>query len=177
MPSPTSTRTPRPTPLPTATRKPTLSPTAAPTQPLTPQIIFLRRGCGTTYTVQAGRPLEIRYGSWVAIGADLANQNAEHLTVRLVLDGELVTGVQQPMVPRLVPSSEIACVTASPADAYGVFYVTQVGPLSAGTHVASVTWILDAQVTDGYDANGDGMPELYGPGELATHEFTIIALD
>jgi len=158
------------TPSPTATRKPTLVPTVAPTWTPTPQIIFLRPRCGTSYTVQADRPLEIRYGSWLAKGVDLAKQNAQHLTVKLVLDGELVAGVQQPVVP----GSEIPCGVGS-ADAYGVFYVTQVGPLSAGTHAVSVTWILDEQVTDGGDVNGDGTPDLYGPGEVFTHQFTIIA--
>ena len=86
-----------------------------------------------------------------------------------MLDGESVAGVQQPVVP----GSAIPC--GASADVYFVFYVTQVGPLSAGTHVASVTWIFDEQVTDGYDANGDGAPELYGPGEVSTREFTIIA--
>ena len=132
------------------------------------QIIFLRPRCGITYTAQAGSQLEIRYGSWLALGEDLAEQNAQHLTVNLVLDGEPVTGVQQPVVP----GSEIPCGASD--DAYGVFYVTQVGPLSAGTHVASVTWIFDEQVTDGGDADGDGVPDLYGPGEVFTQEFTII---
>jgi signal peptidase I len=133
------------------------------------QIIFLRPSCGSTYTVQAGSPLEIRYGSWIAIGEALAIQNAEHLTVELVLNGETVTGVQQPVVPR----SEIPC--GMPLEnAYGVFYVTYVDPLSPGTYIAEVTWILDIAVTDGYDADGDGEPEWYGPGEIFTHEFTII---
>lgn len=180
-PLPTDTPIPSPTPepttaipatetlSPTATRKPTSLPTVAPTRPPTPQIVFLRPRCGTTYTVQAGRPLEIRYGSWLAKGADLDAQNAQHLTVRLVLDGEPVTSVQQPVVP----GSAIPCGTS--AESYGVFYVTQVGPLSAGTHAASVTWIFDEQVTDGADVNGDGTPDLYGPGEVFTREFTIIA--
>jgi hypothetical protein len=163
------TDTPAPTTAPTATRKPTLALTAAPTQPPTPQVIFLRPRCGTTYTVQADRPLEIRYGSWLAKGADLAAQNAQHLTVRLVLDGVPVTGVQQPVVP----GSAFPC--GASAEAYGVFYVAQVGPLSAGTHVASQTFIFDEQVTDGGDYNGDGALDLYGPGEVFTSEFTIIA--
>lgn len=133
------------------------------------QIIFLRPLCGDTYTVQTGSLLEIRYGSWVAIGEDLARQNAEYLTVNLLLNDESVSGVQQPVVS----GSEIPC-GAPPDDAYGVFYVTQVGPLSPGTYTARVTWILDEPVTDGYDADGDGEPDWYGPGELFTHEFTII---
>lgn len=132
------------------------------------QIMFLRPRCGTTYTAQAGSLLEIQYGSWLAFGEDLAKQNAEHLTVNLVLNDETVTGVQQPVVP----GSEIPCGALD--DTYGMFYVAQVGPLSAGSYVARVTWIFDIPVTDGYDANGDGEPDWYGPGEVFTHEFTII---
>ena len=133
------------------------------------QIIYLRPSCGTTYTVQANALLEIGYGGWLAIGEDLAIDNAQHLTVDLVIDGELVSGVQQPVVP----GSEIPCA-APPEDAYGVYYVTQLGSLDAGEHAVSVTWSLDAQVTDGYDSDGDGQLDLYGPGEVATQEFTII---
>jgi hypothetical protein len=133
------------------------------------QIIFLRPRCGDTYTVQANTPLELRYGSWVAIGEDLAQQNADLLTVELALNGEIVTGEKQPVVP----SSEIPCGTPR-EDAYGVFYVAEVGPLTSGTYHAEATWSFDQAVTDGYDADGDGVPEWYGPGEIFTREFTII---
>jgi hypothetical protein len=133
------------------------------------QIIFLRPRCGMTYTAQPNVPLEIRYGSWLALGEELAMQNARHLTVNLVLDGAPVTGIQQPVVP----GSEIPC--GASADAYGVFYIAQVSPLSPGTHTASVTWIFDQEVTDGGDSDGDGVPDVFGPGVVATFEFTIIA--
>lgn len=132
----------------------------------TSQIIFLRPSCGDTYTVQAGGLLEIRYGSWAAIGEDLANQNAEHLTVELVLNGEVVPGIQQPVVP----ASEFPCGTP-PEDAYGVYYIAQVDSLSSGTYLAEVTWTFDQPVTDGYDADGDGVPDWYA-GEL-TREFML----
>ena len=35
-----------------------------------PQTTFLRPSCGDTYSVQADIPLELRYGSWVAIGEE-----------------------------------------------------------------------------------------------------------
>jgi hypothetical protein len=132
------------------------------------QIVFLRPRCGTDYTVQPNIPLEIRYGSWLALGEDLAAQNAEHLTVDFVLDGQPIIGVQQ----LVMPGSEIPC--GALMGAYGVFYIAQVGPLSAGTHTALVTWILDEQVTDGYDTDGDGVPDVYGPGVVFTAEFTIL---
>ena len=131
------------------------------------QVIFLRPSCGDTYNVQANIPLELRYGSWAAIGESLAIQNAEHLTVNLVLDGEPVAGVQQPVIP----ASEFPC-GSPPEDAYGVYYVAQVDALSPGTYVAEVTWIFDEAVTDGYDADGNGEPDWY-EGEF-TREFTIV---
>ena len=99
---------------------------------------------------------------------ELANQNAGHLTVELLLNGETVTGDKQPVAP----ASEIPC-GSPPEDAYGVFYVAQLAPLGPGTYVAQVTWSLDEAVTDGYDADGDGQPNWYGPGVVFTHEFTI----
>ncbi len=142
--------------------------TSTQSQPL--QILFLRPRCAMSYTVQADKPLEIHYGAWGAIGHDLAKENAEHLTVNLVLDGEPATGVQQ----SIVPFSTIPCGTP-PDNSYGVFYVTKIESFSVGTHVATVTFFLDEQVTDGYDANGDGLIDLYGPGEVFNHQFTIIA--
>jgi hypothetical protein len=126
--------------------------------------------CGATYTVPADTPLELHYGAWGAVGKDLAKQNAQHLAINLLLDGEPVHGVQQPVVP----FSNIPCGSPEP-EFYGVFYKAYVGPLRAGTHTASVTFILDEQVTDGYDSDHDGEPDLYGPGEVTTHEFTIVA--
>jgi len=131
------------------------------------QIIFLRPSCGETYTVLTGSLLEIRYGSWVAIDEGYANQNAEHLTVELTLNGELVTGNQQP----IMPASEFPC-GSPPEGAYGVYYVAQVEPLSPGEYAASVTYTFDEPITDGYDADGDGGPDWY-EGEI-TREFTLI---
>ena len=134
------------------------------------QIIFLRPACGDTYTVQAGSALGIRYGSWVAIGEDLASQNAAHLTVELTLNGELVTGDQQP----IMPASEFPC-GSPPEGAYGVYYIAQVEPLRPGEYAASVTYTFDESITDGYDADGDGVPDnYYGPDDVFTREFTII---
>jgi hypothetical protein len=126
------------------------------------QVIFLRSRCGSTYTIQAGSLLEIRYGSWVALGEQLAIDNASHLTVELALNGEIVTNTQKQPV---VPIYEIPC-TSLIENAYGVFYVAHVGPLSSGTYSAEVTWILDDEVFDGSD--------WYGPGVVGTNTFTLI---
>jgi hypothetical protein len=153
---------PQETTAPTSTAMPTLQSSA------TPQIVFLRSRCGTTYDAQAGNPLEIQYGAWLAVGREQAVQNAQHLKVRLVIDGKTVEGIQQPVVAGF----EIPCVAME--GLYGVFYSAKMDSLSKGSHVVKVTWIFDEQVTDGYDANNDGTPDTYGPGEIATEEYTII---
>lgn len=135
------------------------------------QVLFLRQRCGDSYTVQADKPLEIRYGAWGAIGEELAKQNAQHLVVNLILDGKPVSGIQQPVAPF---ASTIPC-GSPPNDTYGVFYIAKIDSLSVGEHTASVTFILNEQVTDGYDSDDDGKPDVYGPGEVFTHQFTIVA--
>lgn len=147
---------------------PTSSPMSTPQPSSTPQIVFLRSGCGTMYHIQVGTPLEIQYGAWLAVGKEQTVQNAQHLSVRLVIDGVTVDGIQQP----IVAGSEIPCVVLK--GLFGVYFRTQVEPLSKGTHVVKVTWIFDEQVTDGYDSNGDGSPDMYGPGEIAIEEYMII---
>jgi len=147
---------------PTSTATPTLQPSP------TPQVVFLRSRCSGTYNVQIGAPLEIQYGAWLAVDREKAVQNAQHLSVRLVIDGETVDGVQQPVVE----GTEIPCVALQ--GLYGVYFSANIDSLSKGTHVVSVTWIFDEQVTDGYDANNDGIPDTYGPGEIGTEDYIVI---
>jgi len=148
---------------PTSTAMPTLQPSV-----VTSQVVFLRSRCSTIYNIQAGTPLEIQYGAWLAVGRERTVQNAKHLSAQLVIDGVTVEGVQQPVVS----GSEIPCVALE--GLYGVFFSAQVEFLSRGSHIAKVTWIFDEQVTDGYDANGDGSPDTYGPGEIITEEYMFI---
>jgi hypothetical protein len=38
--------------------------------------------------------------------------------------------------------------------------------LDPGSHIVEVVIITDIEITDGRDANGDGRPDAFGPGEL-----------
>ena len=147
---------------------PTATAMSTPQPSSTPQIVFLRSRCSSTYNIRAGAPLEFQYGAWLAVDREKAVQNAQHLSVRLVIDGEIVEGTQRPVVA----GSEIPCVALD--GLYGVYFSANIDSLSKGTHIVSVTWIFDEQVTDGYDANGDGTPDNYGPGEIATEEYMIV---
>jgi hypothetical protein len=161
---------PTPTMMPTRTPVPTARPTLAPTVP-PPQVVSLFRWCGTEYTVEAGRRIDLRYGGWVALGADVAEQNGQHLTVELLIDGQPVTGYRLPAAPL----AQLPCgAGAAPEGAFIVLRSATVGPLTSGAHSVQATFILDEAVSDGYDYNGDGQPDFIGPGVLTTQSFTLI---
>jgi serine/threonine protein kinase len=171
-PSATPTALPTNTPRPTPTRLPTNTPTPSPTLAPQPQYVSLSRRCGDTFTVEAGRPIELTYGGWSTVGAELAEQNADRLRIDLLMNGQPITGHRLPAMP----VSQLPCPPADPLEGvYGVLRVTTLAGLAPGTYEMVVTYIATEQITDGYDANGDGQPDLYGPGEIASFVFTVIA--
>ena len=126
----------------------------------------------STFTVEAGRPIELTYGGWSAIGAELAEQNADRLRIDLLMNGQPITGYRLPAVP----TSQLPCPPADVQEGvYGVLRATTLAGLAPGTYEMVVTYIATEQITDGYDANGDGQPDYYGPGEVASAVFTLIA--
>jgi hypothetical protein len=167
-PTPLPTNTPRPTPTRMSTNTPLPSPTLAPQ----PQYVSLSRRCGDTFTVEAGRPIELSYGGWSARGVELAEQNADQMRIDLLMNGQPITGYRLPAVP----VSQLPCPPPDSLEGfYGVLRITTLSGLAPGTYEMVVTYIATEQITDGYDADGDGQPDLYGPGEVGSFVFTVIA--
>ena len=139
--------------------------------------LSINQSCGTTYTVTAGEPFEVHYGEWGALGSELAQDNARHITVRLVVDGQEVAGVQEPIMSCESIVGYFCGVGAGYcADGSSwIIYKTTLGPLSPGEHEVIVTYILDEQISDGYDGNGDGNADTYGPGEWGQRRYSILA--
>jgi serine/threonine protein kinase len=165
-PIPSRTPVPTPTPVPTATPRPTPLPTLA------PQLVNLHRACGAEQVVEAGRPVLVRYGAWVTIGADLANDAPNHMTAELRVDGQLVSGYALPAIP----ASQIPCSQGgAPEDQYAVRWETTLNPLPAGRHDIEVTYVIFEALTDGYDSDGDGQPDIYEPGTPVSQYFTLIS--
>jgi tRNA A-37 threonylcarbamoyl transferase component Bud32 len=163
---PSNTPVPTPTPMPTATPRPTAVPTLA------PQLINLHRACGAEQTVEAGRPILIRYGAWITIGVDLANDTPNHMTVELRVDGQLVSGYALPAIP----ASQIPCSQGgAPEDQFAVRWETTLNPLPPGRHDIEVAYVIFEALTDGYDSNGDGQPDIYEPGTQGTQYFALIS--
>ena len=104
-------------------------------------------------------------------GLELAQTNAKAVTVRLVIDGQVVSGTQQPPAP----AAAIPCGGKYNAEIYWFAYKALVGPLSVGQHTAEYTYFLSQPITLGFDANGDGVNESLGAGApLPTERYTIV---
>jgi hypothetical protein len=141
----------------------------------TPQSVYLPNFCELDQfknTAKAGTPIDLYYDGWGALGYKLTEENREHIKNKLLLDGQSVSGKQQ----KAVPSDEIPCGYNMPDKYDGIywsFYKTTLDPLSVGEHDLLVIQIIDAQFTDGFDSDGDGQEDYYGPGSK-TFEYSII---
>lgn len=162
--TPTSTSTPRPT---NTSPAPTLTPTL--------QLLTMRPGCGDSYVVASNAPIKLQYGGWETKGFEIAQNQADHLTVTLILNGEVIPGQRQPLGPfnSLYPGS--SCGSADIENAFGDYSIAYINSLDPGEYSAEVVYSFDEQVIDGYDSDGDGNLDTYGPGEAHRLRFTIIA--
>ena len=144
-----------------------------PTQiPPTPYVLNIRPACGTKYTVEAGKVIELHYGGWYEFGLALARDNINHLTVTLFIDGRKISGTKQEV--QQVTSSwypGASCGSQDYTDAFGTFYIADIGILSAGEHSVQIIYSFDKQVP----SIDKGNPVFYGPGDLDPLQFTIVA--
>jgi hypothetical protein len=126
---------------------------------------------GGKLPAKAGQPIDLYYGGWGAHGFELAEDNSDHITYRLLVDGKAISGKRQ----KAIPTDEVPCNMQLPLwfdGAYWSFYKTRLAPLSVGEHDLLITQTIDTQITDGFDSDGDGQDDLYGPGNK-TFEYTI----
>ena len=140
-----------------------------------PLMLNIRPACGSDYTVEADKAIELHYGGWYAKGLTLGTDNANHLTVTLFIDGQKISGIKQD-VQQVTPSwyPGASCGSQDYSDAFGTFYIANIGTLTSGKHSVQVIYSFDKQVTDGVlDDNGNSV--YYGPGDLDPLEFTIVA--
>lgn len=159
-PLPTSTSTPTATPTQTATIPPTATNTAPPTATLPPQLVSLRKTCGTSYTVMAGQPVMLLYGGWAVSTLELAQQWTSVLTVDLTIDGKLVKGYQQPPTQ----NRPFTCGSFT-SGLYYLYYIAVIPELTPGQHNVKVTMKANNALSD-----GAGM---YGPGILSEQSYVI----
>jgi hypothetical protein len=136
-----------------------------------PQTLFLRPSCGEDLQVEANRSIELVYGVWGAQNEDLLAETQDQITVQLFVDGERVTG--QRHSDRLA-MDEVPCGSEL-AGASWLYHTVELDGLPAGSHALRVTFAFDTPITDGFDQNGDGQPDTYGPQSGFEQIFSIAA--
>lgn len=137
-------------------------------------VLNIRPACGYSYTVESGKTIELHYGGWYADGLELGTENTKHLTVTLFVDGQIISGTKQPV--QKVTSTwypGASCDSKDYSNAFGTFYIANIGTLTEGEHSIQVIYSFDTQVIDGYDENGN--PSTYGPGQLDPLQFSVVA--
>lgn len=159
-PLPTSTSTLTTTPTQTATITPTSTNTVSPTATLAPQLISLRKACGTSYSARAGQPVMLIYGGWAVATLDLAQQWTSVLSVDLAIDGKTVKGYQQPPTQ----NRPFTCGSTN-SGLYYLYYMALIPDLQAGQHTVLVTMNASRALSDGN--------EMFGPGLLSEQAYTI----
>ncbi len=137
--------------------------------------VDLRHSCGITYSVEAGKPFAVRYGTWFARGMENATDNSNHTVVTLTIDGQIISGIKQPVQKVTSAWPGGFCNSPDLVEGYGFFYIANVEPLSVGSHSVHISYMITEQITDGYDDNGS--LNLYDPGEFATFDLIINAIE
>jgi hypothetical protein len=93
--------------------------------------------------------------AWLTVQPEQATDFARLTRTSLTLDGRSLSGLDQYW----------SDVMEDP-DGYKVRWTYPLGTLEAGTHRVELAVSSDAALTDGFDGNGDGQPDMYGPGEI-----------
>jgi hypothetical protein len=105
--------------------------------------------------VQAGQPVELTY-AWLTVKPE---QAADYVRLthhsRLTLDGQPLGDADQYWGE----------VMEDP-DGYKVRWRYPLGTLPAGTHRVELTVSADSAISDGFDSDGDGQADIFGPGEI-----------
>lgn len=133
--------------------------------------LVMRPGCGSVLLTSRDTFL-VQWGLWGAKGEELAQDNAPHLQAELRIDGRRVSAT----VRFLAPMFSLPCGTWLD-DAYWVVHESVAGPLTAGIHTFEVTLTFDQEVSDGYDTDGDGVPDKYAGFDPIRQSYAVEVVD
>ena len=104
----------------------------------------------------AGQPAVLHW-TWFATTAPLAQSFADLAEIALTIDGQTFSGL-----------GEYWGTPEPYARGYAIQWNLPLPALEPGSHRIETTISLSEQVTDGFDENGDGKKDLYGPGEVSS---------
>lgn len=120
--------------------------------------------CNCRRDVRIGQPVFVTW-TWNASVPELINEFQTMVELDITVDGEPLADSRQYW-------SEIEVDTE--ADGVKSNWVFAMPPLSAGSHIFQITVSSKDILTDGHDANGDGRPDTFGPGEFSSGYVQII---
>lgn len=138
-----------------ATQLPLILGTTGPTTPQAGDTAYLSPVCNCKITVGVDQPVLFRWG-WEAATRDLAESNAQAMTMELVVDGQAV------------PQIDSYRQEAQPSvrGYWVVVWEVPVGRLALGTHRVELRATSAEAISDGFDTDENGQPDTYGPGEI-----------
>jgi hypothetical protein len=140
-----------------------------------PSVELVLAGCDNSFVIETGQPLELEYGHWF-VREEYLEANQQNLKVALLIDDQEVEGTQQPPIPAPAPST--LCINGSITDdTYMISYKAQLDPLSAGQYTVKYVISIEEEVSDGFDLDGNGEPDAYGPGSIGESAYSIVVQD
>jgi hypothetical protein len=121
-----------------------------PTPPDTqlPAIRYLRPACGNVINVEAGAPIELRYGIWANRGFERAERNEGSVQIELTINGQVITG--QRILPPVATLGEAGICGSDYEDSYWVYHVAVLDGLATGQYEARVAFRFLQPIEDGY---------------------------
>ena len=120
--------------------------------------------CNCLRQVFAGQPVRVAF-NWPAASAELVGQFLSSIRMVASIDG-------RPLDEPLRYWSEIE----SDASGAQTRWRYDLLPLDPGSHVVEVSISSDVELSDGRDANGDGRPDAFGPGELLKGYVQVVVM-
>ena len=110
--------------------------------------------CNCSRSMFVNQPVRVAF-NWPASEAKLVEQFLSAISMTVTIDGK-----------SLADPLQYWSAIASDAEGAETRWRYDLPSLDPGSHIVEVVIITDIEITDGRDANGDGRPDAFGPGEL-----------
>jgi hypothetical protein len=120
--------------------------------------------CNCLLTVRAGQPVRIAF-AWPAAESVLVDRFLSAISMTVTIDGK-------PLDNPLQYWGQVESGVDGPQSRWRY----PLPPLELGSHTIEVSITSDVELTDGHDANGDGRPDTFGPGELLTGYVQVVVI-